>query len=132
MKNKRHRAEEIITILRAAETSEQPLAEFCRAHSISAETFYRWRRRRRFQGLEVPAAKQLRDLSGENNRLKQLLAERDLEVAALKALVQKNGNGRPAPGGGAGLASGRAVGAAQLRAGRAEPLGAALRAAGAG
>ena len=87
MKNKRHSPEEIITILRAAETSEQPLAEFCRAHSISAETFYRWRRR--FQGLEVPAAKQLRDLSGENNRLKQLLAERDLEVAALKALVQK-------------------------------------------
>ncbi len=87
MKNKRHSPEEIITVLRAAETSEQPLAEFCRAHRISQETFYRWRRR--FQGLEVPAAKQLRDLSGENTRLKQLLAERDLEVAALKALVQK-------------------------------------------
>ena len=87
MKGKRHSSEEIITILRAAETSEQPLAEFCRAHSISAETFYRWRRR--FQGLDVPAAKQLRELGSENVRLKQLLAERDLEVAALKALVQK-------------------------------------------
>jgi putative transposase len=87
MKKSRHSPEEIVTILRAAETNEQPLAEFCRAHSISQETFYRWRRR--FSGLEVPAAKQLRDLSGENTRLKQLLAERDLEVAALKSLVQK-------------------------------------------
>jgi len=87
MKQKRHSPEEIITILRAAETSDKPLAEFCRAHGISQETFYRWRWR--FQGLEVPAAKQMRDLSGENMRLKQLLAERDLEVAALKALVQK-------------------------------------------
>lgn len=87
MKGKRHNPEEIIKVLRAAEGSEQPVGEFCRAQGISEETFYRWRRR--FGGLEVSAAKQLRELSSENVRLKQLLAERDLEVAALKTLVQK-------------------------------------------
>ena len=87
MKGKRHSPEQIITILRAAETSTAPLGEFCREHSISEETFYRWRRR--FQGAQVSEVKQLRELTSENARLKQLLAERDLEVDALKALVQK-------------------------------------------
>ena len=87
MKGKRHSPEEIVNILRAAEKNEQPLAEFCRVQGISQETYYRWRRR--FAGVDVPAAKQLRELNSENSRLKQLLAERDLEVAALKALVQK-------------------------------------------
>jgi putative transposase len=87
MKGKRHSPEEIVRILREAEKNEQPLAEFCRAQGISPETYYRWRRR--FAGVDVPAAKQLRELSSENSRLKQLLAERDLEVDALKAVLQK-------------------------------------------
>jgi putative transposase len=87
MRAKHHRPEQIIGILRAAETSELPLADFCRQQSISEETFYRWRRR--FNGMEVSEAKQLRDVTAENARLKKLLAERDLEVDALKRLVEK-------------------------------------------
>jgi len=63
------------------------LADFCRQKSISEETFYRWRRR--YSGMEVSDAKQMRELADENTRLKQLLAERDLEVDALKRLVEK-------------------------------------------
>ena len=62
-------------------------ADFCRQKSISEETFYRWRRR--YSGMEVSDAKQLRELADENTRLKQLLAERDLEVDALKRLMEK-------------------------------------------
>lgn len=87
MKRTRTKPEQIINILREAETSEQPLAEFCRKHGISEETFYRWRRR--FSGLEVSEARQWRDLAAENARLKKLLAERDLEVDALKLLLGK-------------------------------------------
>ena len=87
MKRARTKPEGIINILREAETSEQPLAEFCRKHEISEETFYRWRRR--FSGMDVSEAKQLRELAAENARLKKLLAERDLEVDALKLLVGK-------------------------------------------
>ncbi len=87
MKRARTKPEVIINILREAETSEQPLGEFCRKHGISEETFYRWRRR--FSGLEVSQARQWRELAAENARLKKLLAERDLEVDALKRLVGK-------------------------------------------
>ncbi len=87
MKRSRTKPEVIINLLREAETSERPLAEFCRQHGISEETFYRWRRR--FSGMDVSEAKHWRELAAENARLKKLLAERDLEVDALKRLVGK-------------------------------------------
>ena len=39
--------------------------------------------------MTVPDTQRLRELEKENTRLKRLLAERDLEVDALKALVAK-------------------------------------------
>ena len=39
--------------------------------------------------MEIAEAQQLRSLAAENARLKRLLAERDLEVDALKRLVGK-------------------------------------------
>jgi len=59
-----------------------------RRHGISEQTFYRWRRK--FGGLEVSEAKRLRELERENARLKRLVAERDLEIDAMKELVSKN------------------------------------------
>lgn len=87
MRRRRTKPEQIINILREAETSAQPLGEFCRQHGISEETFYRWRRR--FSGMDGSEAKHLRELAAENARLKKLLAERDLEVDALQRLVGK-------------------------------------------
>jgi putative transposase len=87
MRRTRTKPEAIINILREAETSEQPLGEFCRKHGISEETFYRWRRR--FSGMELSEVQQWHSLAAENARLKKLLAERDLEVDALKRLVGK-------------------------------------------
>lgn len=87
MKRTRHKPEQIINILRAVETSDLPLGEFCRQYGISEETLYRWRRR--FSGMDIAEAQQLRNLAAENARLKKLLAERDLEVDALKRLVGK-------------------------------------------
>ena len=64
MRASRHKPEQIINILREAETSPLPLAELCRKHSISEETFYRWRRR--FGGLDVSEARRVHDLTSEN------------------------------------------------------------------
>lgn len=87
MKKRRFSEEQIVAILREAEKDEQPLAELCRQQGISEQTYYRWRRR--YQGLEVADVKRLRELSAENIRLKRLLADRDLDIDALKALVSK-------------------------------------------
>jgi putative transposase len=50
-------------------------------------TFYNWRSK--FAGLEVNEAKRLRELESENNKLKKLLAEKLLEVEAMKDVVSK-------------------------------------------
>ena len=87
MRASRFSAEQIIHLLQRAERGEQPLGVLCREYGISEQTFYRWRQK--FGGLTVPDAQRLRELSKENARLKRLLAERDLEVDALKALLAK-------------------------------------------
>jgi putative transposase len=78
---------QIIKLLEHAERGEQSIGALCRAHGISEATFYRWRQK--FGGMTVAAAQRLRDLEKENTRLKRLLAERDLEVDALKELLAK-------------------------------------------
>jgi putative transposase len=45
MKKKRFSEEEIIGKLRQAERGEQTTVEICRAHGVSAQSFYRWRQK---------------------------------------------------------------------------------------
>ena len=87
MKQERFSEEEIVGILREAEKSGKPIADLCREHGIAEQTFYRWRRK--YGGLDTSDVQRLRELTSENARLKRLLAERDLEVDALKELLAK-------------------------------------------
>jgi putative transposase len=87
MKNSQFSAEQIIKILEQAERDEQSISAICRSHGISETTFYRWRKQ--FGGMTVAEVQRLKDLEKENARLKRLLAERDLEVDALKELLAK-------------------------------------------
>ena len=84
---RRFSPEQIISILKEAERGDRSVQALCREHGIAEPTFYRWRRQ--FAGLEVNEAKRLRELASENGRLKRLLAERDLEVDALRELLGK-------------------------------------------
>jgi transposase-like protein len=45
MKQSKFSEEQIISILREAEKGEQTITAVCRAHSISENTFYKWRQR---------------------------------------------------------------------------------------
>jgi putative transposase len=87
MKETKFSDEQIINILREAEKGEQTIAAVCRAHGVHETTFYKWRRR--FGGMEASDARRLRELEAENARLKRLLAERCMEVDAVKELLAK-------------------------------------------
>lgn len=88
MKRKRFSEEQIVKILRDAETSEATIGDVCREHGISEFTFYRWRRK--FQGLSISEARRLREMEKENTRLKTIVANRDLELEAMKEWFRKN------------------------------------------
>jgi len=87
MKKRRYTEEQIIGILREAERSDETVGELCRRHGISEQSFYRWRHK--FGGMTVSETRRLRTLERENARLKKLLAERDLEIDAIKVVLSK-------------------------------------------
>ena len=78
--------EQIVAILQQAEKGEKTVAEVCRQHNVSENSFYRWRTR--FGGMNTSEAARVRELEKENARLKRLLAERDLEVDIIKEILQ--------------------------------------------
>lgn len=84
---KRYTDEQIIRILREAESKEIPIRDLCKRHNITEQTFFRWRNR--FGGLDVPDAKRLKELESENNKLKRLLAEQMLVIEGLKEFSRK-------------------------------------------
>jgi putative transposase len=86
-KQSRFHIEQIVRILREWETSGLPVSSFLRRYGIGRQTFYRWKRR--YGGLSESEAKRLKRLERENQRLKVLLAERDLELEVLREVVGK-------------------------------------------
>jgi putative transposase len=86
MKRKRFTEEQIIGVLREHELGAKT-ADLCRKHGISEATFYNWKSK--FGGLDVSEARRLKQLEGENARLKKLLADSMLDNAALKDLLAK-------------------------------------------
>jgi putative transposase len=87
VKKSRFTEAQIIAVLREHEAGS-PTAEVCRRHGISEQTFYRWKAK--YGGMGVSDAQKLKSLEDENRRLKKLLAESMLDVAALKDLLGKN------------------------------------------
>lgn len=87
VKKSRFNETQIIGVLREQEAGS-PTAEVCRRHGISEQTFYRWKAK--YGGMQASEAQKLRTLEDENRRLKKLLAESMLDVAALKDLLGKN------------------------------------------
>jgi putative transposase len=87
MKQGQFSQEQIVAILHQAQKGEQTIQALCREHGIAETTFYRWRKI--YDGMTVSEAQHLKELEKENTRLKRLLAERDLEIDALKEYLAK-------------------------------------------
>jgi putative transposase len=84
---KRFTDEQIVAILREAESGQKTVAEACRSCGVSEPTYYNWKRK--FGAMAEPEVKRLRELEKENARLKRLLAERDVEIDVIKEFLQK-------------------------------------------
>ena len=84
---KRFSDEQIVRILREAETKDQPIREVCKRHNITEQTFFRWRHR--LGGMDVSDARCLKDVEAENAKLKRLVAEQLLVIDALKEFIRK-------------------------------------------
>ena len=81
MKGKRFTEEQIIRILQEAD-SGLSVADICRKHNCSEQSFYRWKTK--FGGMDVSEAKRLRELERENGELKKMVAEQTLDIRMLK------------------------------------------------
>ena len=86
MKRSRFTDEQIVKILKLQENGLK-VAEICRQNGISEQTFYRWKSK--FGGMSVSEIKRLKELETENRRLKQLIGEKELDIFALKAALEK-------------------------------------------
>ena len=85
MKRSRFSEEQMVAILREADRST--VAEVARKHKVSEQAIYTWRKR--FGELQPADIKRLRALEGENSKLKKLVAERDLEIEAIKEINRR-------------------------------------------
>jgi putative transposase len=87
MKKVRHSEEQIINILKEAEAGIA-VAELCRKHGVSDQTYYNWKAK--YGGMTVSDARKLKQVEDENRRLKHIVADLTLDNQALKAVISKN------------------------------------------
>jgi putative transposase len=85
MRKSRFTEEQIVGFLKQVE-SGVAVKDLCRKHGFSDATFYNWRSR--YGGMEVGDVRRLKELEGENAKLKKLLAEAMLDIESLKVVAR--------------------------------------------
>jgi putative transposase len=88
---KKHTPEQVVRKLATADrmlNEGKDVADVCRELQVSEQIYYRWRNQ--FGGMTPDDAKRLKDLERENATLKRLLADAELEKAALKEIAKGN------------------------------------------
>jgi len=93
MKGKRHTPEQIISMLREADAELNggaSIIQVCQKLAISEATFHRWRQQ--YGGMKAEAARQLKELQQENQRLKRAVADLALDKQILKEALDHLGN----------------------------------------
>ena len=86
MKKTRFTDEQIIGVLKET-GARAKTADLVWRHGVSEATIYNWKAK--YGGLEVSEARRLRELEGENAKLKRLLADTMLDNVALKDRLAK-------------------------------------------
>ncbi len=90
-RRKRHTPDQIVRKLRDADAmlnAGKDLAAVLQALEVSESTYERWRNQ--YGGMKSTEAKRLKGLEEENKRLKELVAEKELDIKALKLIAEGN------------------------------------------
>ncbi len=91
MKRRRHTPEQIVRKLREADRmlgEGLEIPEVAKALEVSEATYHRWRAQ--FGGMKANDVERLKELERENQSLKRIVADKELEIDALKVLAEGN------------------------------------------
>ena len=86
IKAARYLDSQIISILRGSET-DTPVPELCREHGMRSASFYKWRAK--YGGMDASLMGHMKDLEAENNRLKKMYADVQLQNDVIKEALAK-------------------------------------------
>ena len=64
------------------------MAQVCKALEVTKQTYYRWRTE--YGGRQVAQARRLKQLEGENARLRRAIADRTVDNQILKEAAEGN------------------------------------------
>ena len=90
-RRRRHTPEQIVKKLRDADAmlnAGKDLAAVLQTLEVSEQTYYRWRNQ--YGGMKSEEAKRLQQLEDENKHLKELVAEKELDIRMLKHIAEGN------------------------------------------
>lgn len=106
MKRKRYPKDFKDQLIKEAQEAGSALL-VAKRHGISEKTLYRWIQESKHKAWEetdgnakkiapyIPSPQEFRQIEKENNTLKKLLGEKDLEISILRDLVKKTRPGYP-------------------------------------
>jgi putative transposase len=86
MKKSKFSESQIAAVLKEGDAGI-PVAQLLRKHGISQATYYNWKSK--YGGAGVSELKRLRELEGENAKLKRMYADLALENAAIKEVLSR-------------------------------------------
>ncbi len=87
---KRYNEGQIVKIL--SEAAKGNVAAVCRKYGVSDATYYNWKKK--YGGMSASDLRKLKALEEENRKLKRIVADKELDIDALKALLEKYGEAR--------------------------------------
>jgi putative transposase len=86
MKRKRYTEEQIFRILREGANGVK-VSDLCRRYGVAENTYFRWKSK--YNGLELSELKKMKEIEGENARLKRIVADQALQIDAMKEVLQR-------------------------------------------
>ncbi len=91
MARRRHTPDQVVRKLREADkllAEGKDIAAVAKHLQVSEQTYHRWRNQ--YGGMKADDVKRLKALERENRELKQIVADKELEVRALRELAEGN------------------------------------------